>query len=123
MPPSKVRVQYFVQAKPMLVNPKYVAGVFNVIKGTENVVFGARLMLLGVSADVTGVGALIMAPVELWGTWEFVTGGARTIRGVNQLVEGIKTPWVSSDLPPWLTSVALGVLPAGDNVINFLGGF
>lgn len=66
MPVSKPSRAYS-YTSPSMINPRFVSGGVNIVYGTSKMVTGMEIIVAGVPADVTGIGAAIGVPVQIWG--------------------------------------------------------
>ena len=105
-----------------LPNPKLVAGVVNVLYGGFKVIQGFPLLVAGLGADATGVGALLGIPANIWGGWLVGTGLLRMARGVDQLMSVNQAYWVTKSPIGWTGDVLCGLLPCGRSALDILGG-
>ena len=58
-----------------------IASAGNVAYGQVKIVAGISLVTVGTAADVTGIGALLGVPAQVYGTYQLTTGAARTAKG------------------------------------------
>jgi RHS repeat-associated protein len=105
-----------------LPNPRMVSGLINIVWGSWKFGTGVALLTLGTAADVTGIGAIIGVPVDLWGAYQAFTGGAKAIKGVNQYIEGVIQGGYDQTPFDFAVNVGFGLLPAGSTLADFLGG-
>lgn len=103
-------------------NPKLFSGAINILWGSYKFGTGVALLTAGTAADVTGIGAVFGIPVDILGAYSAFTGGAKAIKGASQFVEGYQEGEYDESPLDFGINVFTGLLPAGDSLINFVGG-
>jgi RHS repeat-associated protein len=105
-----------------LPNSKFLTGGFNMAFGASKMVNGAELLVGGTGADVTGIGAVVGIPADIYGAYQLLTGIARASRGVNQMEDAMNHPYVNKSPFRYGADLALGIAPFGGGFTSILGG-
>ena len=90
--------------------------------GAQKTSSGAALILGGTAADVTGVGAILGVPADIWGAYQVFTGIFKGLRGVNQMTEAIHSPTEKTTPLRYGEDILFGLLPNFGSIENFIGG-
>lgn len=82
---------------------------------------GVILIVVGGAADVTGVGAIIGVPADLYGLYQVTTGMSRILHGPSELNNAINEPYVCETNGKYLENSLLEIAPGGSMIQKLLG--
>lgn len=114
-------VSRWAETPARMINAEFVTGLFNLAYGFTKVLAGVTLLTVGTAADLTGIGALLGLPVDVFGGYQLVTGFARIYRGATQFSTAISQPIVTTTPVNYFEGAALDVAPGG-GILQKLGG-
>jgi hypothetical protein len=93
-----------------------------VVYGSFKVGTGVVLVGAGSAADVTGIGASIGIPADVFGLYQIGSGSYRLLKGTKQLVNAIMQPQVCGTNFWYLEGGTFGIVPFGSVLQRLLGG-
>ena len=105
-----------------LPNPDWFTTLPNAFYGGTKIGSGIVLEAGGTAADVTGIGAIVGVPANIYGAYQIITGGARIYRAIKQGQGAFNQPMVRKTPLQFSEDIVLNAIPGGGGIADILGG-
>jgi RHS repeat-associated protein len=112
--PSGLSPSSWLTTPTELYNDQFVSGALNFIRGGYSFGTGMVMVTGGGLLSVTGLGAILGVPAQVWGAYRVGSGAANMVKGVSQMMQARRQPMVCKSPVRWGYDLVADIVPGGE---------